>query len=99
MLTKEECLEALSRMIKSHLNGVLYGEDTKILKQLINEHFDNPPLKFEDLKENMWVWDNYCKEYCYIYFVAGKYPHIAYIDGEEDGAFKENRFYRREVEE
>lgn len=33
------------------------------LEQLINEHFDNPPLKFEKLKEGTWVWDNYYKIY------------------------------------
>lgn len=61
---------------------------------------ENPPLKFEDLKEGMWVWDNKYKEYCYIYFIAGVYPHRKYIDNcESDGAFEENRFYLKEVKE
>lgn len=35
------------------LNGKLIGT----FKQLIKEHFDNPPHKFEELKPDMWVWD------------------------------------------
>ena len=100
MLTKEECCKALSRLIKSHLNGVLYGEDTKILKQLINEHFDNPPLKFEELKEGMVVWDNLEKNYIEIcdsfngqkiYYKFG--INIPYIF-----MFQENRYFRKQVE-
>lgn len=61
---------------------------------------DNPALKFEDLKPDMWVWDNGYKEWCYIYFIAGKYPHRKYIDNREsDGEFEENRFYRKQMEE
>lgn len=59
---------------------------------------DNPPLKFEELKENMWVWDSKYNEWCYICFISGKYPHRKYIDNcISDGIFEENRFYRREV--
>ena len=72
------------------------NELSKELKQLK----DNPPLKFEELHDKMWVWDNKYKEYCFIYFIAGKYPHRKYIDNcESDGAFEENRFYLREVKE
>lgn len=68
-------------------------------KQL-NELRNPKPLKFEELKPNMWVWDNGYKEWCYIYFIAGKYPHRKYIDNcESDGIFEENRFYRKQVEE
>lgn len=70
----------------------------KKFQQLINEHFDNPPLKFEELHEEMWVWDDKYKEYCFIYFIAGKYPHRLYIDNcQSDSEFEENRFYRKEV--
>lgn len=78
------------------------------LKQLINEHFDNPPLKFEELKEGDWIWDSKHKEYiecnpginslnelCALYWYTYFNP-----DGEleEDYIkFEENRFYRREV--
>lgn len=72
-----------------------------ILEQLINEHFDNPPLKFEELKEGMWVWDNKYKSYLkvigfygfniHVKSGIGDYEHDYYIE------FEENRFYRREV--
>lgn len=33
-------------------------EEYELIVKLINEHFDNPPLSFDDLKEGMWVWDS-----------------------------------------
>lgn len=70
-----------------------YRDELKELKR-------NKPLKFEELKPNMWVFDNKYKEYCYIYFIAGKYPHRKYIDNcESDSEFEENRFFRYEVKE
>lgn len=67
-------------------------------EKLINEHFDNPPLKFEDLKQNMWVWDNKIKEYRKIDIVNKKYRGIEYHN--TYGwfiEFEENRFFRYEV--
>lgn len=54
MLTKEECLEALRTLITRggddneliYWTFAMYGE-VQILTDLINEHFDNTPLKFE----------------------------------------------------
>lgn len=82
------------------------------LKQLINEHFDNPPLKFEELKPNMWVFDNKYGIYIKIRSVKKKNSFIGYYQNfecnpETDESyenlqgiffFEENRFYRREVE-
>lgn len=60
----------------------------------------NIHLKFEDLKPNMWVFDNKIKEYRKIDRVNKKYRGVEYfntygwfID------FEENRFYRYEVKE
>lgn len=60
---------------------------------------ENPPLKLEELKEGMWVWDNKEKMY-------GKIAHEPYqrfglltVPGYMWGVFEENRFYRREVNE
>lgn len=54
----------------------------------------NKPYKFEDLKEDMWVYDIKYDEFCRIDFIAGIYPHRSYSDGTcEDGAFEENRFF------
>lgn len=111
-LTREECLKALDD--SKFLSVVVINQDADIdykgefketvvfdlFDKLIQEHFDNPPLKFEDLKEGMWVWDNKEKEYAYIYFIGGEYPHLNYINGViYDSKFEENRFYRREVQD
>lgn len=36
------------------------------LKECIDEHFDNPPLKFEELIKHKVVWDNELKEYAFV---------------------------------
>ena len=110
MLTKEECTKALdnitlevstmdnedTRLIESNVD-----EEINLLDDLIKEHFDNPPLKFEELEDNMWVWDSYFHCYCYIGLIVNKNcVHIGYIDGySSDGPFEENRFYRKEAKD
>ena len=112
MLSKEECEKALDHFEKCYwdqdnsygaMNGV--RKDLDILNKLIHEHFSNPPLKFEELKENMWVWDNKRKvklliAYCYSeddmgYYNLSNPEDYKYIHIE----FEENRFYRKEVQE
>lgn len=112
MLTKEECERALDHFEKcywdqdnsySAMNGV--RKDLDILNELINEHFSNPPLKFEELKEGMFVWDNKRKAklligYCYskddmAYYNFSNPEDYKYIHLD----FEENRFYRKEVQE
>lgn len=69
----------------------MYKGDCKallLIEQLIKEHFDNPPLKLEELKEGMWVWDNVEKE-----FIKVKFTEAVCIE------FDPNRFYRKQVEE
>lgn len=65
-LTKVECEKVLEELI---LNCGYLGieEDLLPIKQLIKEHFDNKPLKFEELKEGMWVWDKKTKSYIFIF--------------------------------
>lgn len=52
MLTREECKNVLEI-----LRNVEIGEsedvekENDIFEKLIEEHFDNPPLKFEELEE------------------------------------------------
>lgn len=112
-LTKEECLEAYE--VIDTLVHLMCGETREdgyeptmdetinsmcILKQIIDKHFDNPPLKFEELKPNMWVWDNKIKEFRKIDRVNKMYHGIEYFN--TYGwfiEFEENRFYRREVKE
>lgn len=108
MLTKEECYKALRYI--TNLYEELYItrlnesgnhiDDTKeywILEQLIDEHFDNPPLKWEELKEGMWVWCG--GSYSQITELSnfGKIK-LVYFDC-DSVRFKENRFYRKQVEE
>lgn len=60
MLTEKECNEALTRLLRPYFAKVsvqnLYHdinkeysieEDSNLLALLIQEYFDNPPLKFE----------------------------------------------------
>jgi hypothetical protein len=120
-LTKEECLEAVEYLKRVFYQDSAYapivyyyedGSDYKkmvdVLQQLINEHFDNPPLKFEELKDGMWVWDNKRKYYVKIFDTheEDRATEIVIIDQEIGyekvitlGKFEENRFYRHEVKE
>lgn len=68
---------------------------------------DNKPLKFKDLKPNMWVWDNQNKLYVQIDEdfnerngnIILRYYGDSYNSNCERTRFKENRFYRYEVKE
>ena len=99
MLTKAKCVFALAGLY-SAADGEHDEENKDVLSQLIDEHFDNPPLKFEELKENMWVWDNKYKEYIYIEGGFGEhcFEYRCAISNSVR-RFEENRFYEREVKE
>lgn len=81
----------------------------KQLENLIKEHFDNQPLKFEDLKPNMWVWDkdfNGWGEFLRIVEICvNKYGEklvkcLASGDSSlQTRSYKENRFYRKQVQD
>lgn len=106
-MNREECLEALNYFYEEvsidEYNTKLDDKNYQILEKLIGKHFDNPPLKFEELEVGMWVWDN--KEKMYI-------KSCNNFDTEENGKgirvqmgfdlvrikFEENRFYRKQVE-
>lgn len=51
--------------VHEHRSSFL-GEKYNLIKQLINEHFENPPLKFEELIKHEVVWDNKVKEYAFV---------------------------------
>lgn len=56
MLTKEICTQALNDMkMYGGINIPPLAFD--ILDRLIEKHFNPQPLKFEDLKAGMWVYD------------------------------------------
>lgn len=104
-ITKKQCEEALELAERCEYWYYEFWdkfgetEEYDVLEQLIKEHFDNPPLKFEELKEGMLVWDNKFKEWCLITIMC-KYPHKRYFDGTiDDSKFEEGRFFRKQVEE
>ena len=70
---------------------------------------DNPPLKFEELKPKMWVWDSKYNRFDKIamvttYFdkrikaIEFEYLHVPSRFGSVID-FEENRFYRKQVQE
>ena len=112
MLTRDECEKALDRVARfcSWFNPYKCPENLKfkneldILDKLIEEHFDNPPLKWEELKEGMFVWDNKHHTYIKIDRIWESYNKAIYfyaIGWEccENTEYEPNRFYRKEVQE
>lgn len=105
-MNESKCREALNNLknviITRHYDKELTKEYIEVLEDLITEHFDNPPLKFEELRKNMWVWDDVKKNYdqmkCITIINSEKRPY-KYIDFERNGVieFKEGRFYRKQV--
>lgn len=69
----------------------------------------NPPLKFEELHEGMWVWDNKGKcyrELCILFEPCKEYPngsikawHELSQETKDFFEFEENRFYRYQAKE
>lgn len=112
MLIREECERALEKIkydkyfITEDDEGNLihivnlYKNELQTLRLLIEEHFDNPPLKYEEIEEGKWYWHNKKKEWVKIlnkdvctYVV----PIIETIN--EYIEFELDCFYRKQVEE
>ena len=105
MLTKEECLEALTE-IKMYESISIPLYSLEVIENLIDEHFSNPPLKYEELKAGMWVWNNYSKRYMLIDFIREDVlvaDELQYDPKENEYdyevQYEPNRFYRKEVQE
>lgn len=88
-MNKEECLEALNYFYEEvsidEYNTKLDDKNYQILEKLIDEHFDNPPLKFEELEIGMWVWDKQYKRFLntgnkYVLCEDGKYHFAPFYD-------------------
>ena len=87
----ERCRECVGNCIECEYDKAL---------ELIYEHFHNPPLRFEELKEGMWIWDNVLKEYIHILTIDFGVPSGCLIETENEYVpFEEGRFYRKQVEE
>lgn len=79
------CMKMTMRNLCEHF-GV------KSEKELQNIYL-NKPYKFEDLKPNMWVWDDIEKLICQIGLISKNAIHRKHIDGTiSDSPFEENRF-------
>ena len=83
-------------IFRSWYQGIqMYSAENSILKRKVSE-YENPQLyKLEDLKPNMWVWDNDIKEVIHIRSVVDDDLYFVSV-GEEDvgyAEFEENRFY------
>lgn len=98
MLTKEECEEALENAVDTKI----IIKDWKVLNNLIEEHFDPKPYKFEDLKEGMWVWDDKLKWLYHIFAIREEDKSVEVIVSDRNAIFRkvvtlckfeENRFY------
>ena len=100
MLTKEECLEALTEIkMYGSISIPLYS--LEVIENLIDEHFSNPSLKFEELQERETYYHIY---YGWILIRSISDCECILIntlnsDGYEQIEFEENRFYRKEVQE
>lgn len=74
--------------------------DIKRLEKRIESLTDNPPLKFEELHEGMWVWDNKWKTYKQIHHLSNRKEWSGFALSYTDWiCFEENRYFRHEVKE
>lgn len=93
----ERLIDEYFELIRKH--NELEKQHMKLLLQWGKD--DNKPLKFEDLKPDMWVWDDKNKLYVQIEedFDEGngniilRYYEDSYNSNCERTKFKENRFY------
>lgn len=97
-LTKEECVKALNALYFSDGTDGRDDECYNVLMELINEHFDNPPLKFEELNVGMWVWDRKREEWCVLSTFWKDSLNRYYVGGLATSPYEPNRFYRKQVE-
>lgn len=90
----------LSKYIKSkdeYITGL-----RNYITQIEREFKDNPPLKFEELHEGMWVWDNNDNKYNKIIEINNDVINFYYVTNSPTRftcKFEENRFYRYETVE
>lgn len=111
MLNREGCLNALNNILcnigvarSDYRTSGKAKEDYCTLNSLIEEHFDNPPLKWEELNKGYPIYDNDLTIYGwkFIYMIDKEYKQLLLIDEEGNVYwvnYEENRFYRKEVQE
>ena len=110
-LIREECEKAFKE-IENATTEITYNEfknQLNVLNQLINEHFDNPPLKWEEIKEGDFVFDKDFNglggewlKIC-VKFINGFGEKVLECGACGSGdlqtrTYKDDRFYRKQVE-
>ena len=114
-MTKEECLKALQGykdLFELHQIDYYVPEkrrkkflnNFKCIENLIDEHFDNTPLELNDLEIEKPYWDNEEKEWCFFVKLhkdigTGVKISVSVVPMMCAFQYKENRFYRKQVEE
>lgn len=97
MLNKEECDNALTRLLRPYFakvsvqdvyhsinKGHSIEDDSNLLTLLIMEYFGNPPLKWEELNKGYPIYDNdeiVCG-WKFIYMIDKEYKQLLLIDEE-----------------
>lgn len=92
--------DVLSKLIKEHFELV---EEYKSCRQEIEVYYEllyPDPYKLEELKPNMYVWDDFYKDIFLIYDVHGDIIKVIVTDRQIGfkkvvtlGTFQENRFF------
>lgn len=113
VLTEKECKKALEQLdeIVLYLDTNFHkntawklSEAKQVLNQLSHAYFDNPPLRWEEIEEGMWIFDSKTKRMMKVYDIS--YSDKSFnVNGEwagsdlylEEFAFEDNRFYRQPV--
>ena len=108
----EVCREVMRESIERNgeiINPVSSFDKAMVMfARLIEDHFDNPPLKFEELKEKTWYWHNPSKSWIYLFKPLNWEPEkgLRYaeriIDHSAEGCympFKTGTLFRKQVEE
>lgn len=122
-VTENECSEALTRLLRPYYakvdvqnvyhsinEGHSIEDDSNLLTLLIMVYFDNPPLKWEEIKEHDFVFDKDFNglggEWLKVYMKRiTEYGDKVIICGAcgsdvcQIRSYKEDRFYRKEVQE
>lgn len=101
MMNEKECRDALDYLYAPLANTMVLEMSYDLLINLIDEHFNPQPYKFEDLKKGMWVWDEDIGACMFVKEVNRKINIFTLVGGESflletvniTVKFEENRFY------
>ena len=59
----------------------MYSSENAVLQRKVNEYENPQPYIFEDLKEDVWVWDDVFKEMCFISSIIDRNKiYIEYLE-------------------